>query len=246
LRRQSFGGWPADGGSLSLRERFDVRRHGLRLCGYAFESQPEVGLRLFIGEAAGSRRPLETRLEVQGADEWSDWFRLMVRGFTEELAEAGVTGPNTVPSAESGKFIEELTTRLRSTRTRIAWLAPRGVGVNGWNANAKQAIQIRRRFMLLGQTVDGMRVWDIRRAVQVLREIEGRRLGSLRLAGRGEMGVNALYASLYEPDVAGLELSGLPVSHHEGPDYLNVLKFVDIPEALGLARNRMGAEQVPP
>jgi hypothetical protein len=118
------------------------------------------------------------------------------------------------------------------------------VGFTAWKADSKQEVQIRRRFMLLGQTLDGMRVWDVRRAIQALREIEGRRLGSFSLAGHGETGVNALYASLYEPDVTGLRLSKLPVSHREGPDYLNVMKYLDIPEALELARGRMGVEQV--
>jgi dienelactone hydrolase len=244
LKRQCFGGWPAEGGPLSLRERFDVKRHGLRLRAYEFESQPEVRLRLFIAEATGSRKPQQTLLEVQGAQEWSDWFQLMAHGFAEELAQAGAPGSGLAPQSEAGKSFEELTARLRSTRTRIAWLAPRGVGPTAWKADSKQEVQIRRRFMLLGQTLDGMRVWDVRRAVQALREIEGRRLERLTLAGCGEMGVQALYASLYEPEVTGLVLSKLPASHREGPDYLNVMKYLDIPEALELARGRMGVEQV--
>jgi hypothetical protein len=244
LRRQCFGGWPAEGGSLSLRERFDVKRHGLRLRAYEFESQPEVRLRLFIAEATGSRRPRQTLLEVQGAEQWSDWLQLMAHGFAEELAQAGAPGPSLASQSEAGKSFDELTVRLRSTRTRIVWLAPRGVGPTAWKADSRQEVQIRRRFMLLGQTLDGMRVWDVRRAVQALREIESRPLGRLRLTGRGEMGVHVLYASFYESEVTGLVLSKLPVSHREGPDYLNVMKYLDIPEALELARGRMGVEQV--
>jgi dienelactone hydrolase len=244
VRRQCFGGWPAEGGPLSLRERFEVKRHGLRLRAYEFESQPEVRLHLFIAEARGSHRPRQTRLEVQGADEWSEWLQLKAHGFAEELAEAGTPGPSLAPPSEAGRSFDELTGRLRSTRTRIAWLAPRGIGPTAWKGDAKQEVQIRRRFMLLGQTLDGMRVWDVRRAIHALREIEGRRLRPLWLAGHGEMGVNALYAGLYEPDVAGLELAKLPASHREGPAYLNVMKYLDIPEALELARGRMGVEQV--
>ncbi len=237
LRRRCFGGWPAEGGPLSLRERFDVKRHGLRLRGYEFESQPEVRLRLFIAEATGSRKPQQTRLEVQGAQQWSDWIQLMAHDFAGELARAGAPGPSLASPSEAAKSFEELTARLRSTRTCLAWLAPRGVGPTAWNADPKQQVQIRRRFMLLGQTLDGMRVWDVRRAMQALREIEGRRLERLTLTGRGEMGVHALYASLYEPEVTGLALSKLPASHREGPDYLNVMKYLDMPESLELARS---------
>ena len=229
---------------MSLRERFEVKRHGLRLRAYEFESQPEVRLHLFIAEAAGSRKPRQTLLEVQGAEQWSDWLRLMAHGFAEELAPEALSGPSLAPRSDAGRSFDELTARLRSTRTRMAWLAPRGVGPTAWKADPKQEAQIDRRFMLLGQTLDGMRVWDVRRAIHALREIEGRRLRPLWLAGHGEMGVNALYAGLYEPDVAGLELAKLPASHREGPAYLNVMKYLDIPEALELARSRMGVEQV--
>jgi hypothetical protein len=37
--------------------------------------------------------------------------------------------------------------------------------------DAGKQVQIRRRFQLLGQTVDGMRVWDVRRALAVVRSL---------------------------------------------------------------------------
>jgi hypothetical protein len=44
------------------------------------------------------------------------------------------------------------------------------------------------------------------------------------------MGVNALYAALFEPAVRKLDLVDLPQSQMQGPDYLNVLKVTDIPQ----------------
>jgi hypothetical protein len=55
------------------------------------------------------------------------------------------------------------------------------------------------------------------------------------------MGVNALYAALFEPAIRDLELSDLPNSHAAGPDYLNVLQLLDIPQALALAGERVKA-----
>ena len=52
------------------------------------------------------------------------------------------------------------------------------------------------------------------------------------------MGVNALYASLFEPGISGLDLHRMPSSHAEGPDYLNVLKILDIPQAAAMAASR--------
>ena len=86
--------------------------------------------------------------------------------------------------------------------------------------------------MLLGQTLDGMRVWDIRCAVQALKSLPRFRKAAITLQARGEMGVDAAYAALFQPEVKSLQLEALPSSHMQGPDYLNVLKFWDIPQML--------------
>ena len=92
--------------------------------------------------------------------------------------------------------------------------------------------------MLLGQTLDSMRVWDIRTAIQSLGTLESTR-APVELSARGPMSINALYASLFEDNVQTLQLVNPPASHRDGPDYLNVLKVLDIPEALDLARTRL-------
>ena len=94
--------------------------------------------------------------------------------------------------------------------------------------DTKAQTHIRRRFMLLGQTLDGMRVWDIRRAIRTIPTPENRHL---TLRSRREMDVNALYAALFETGVASLNLVELPESHRNGPDYLNVLQVLDVQEA---------------
>jgi hypothetical protein len=38
--------------------------------------------------------------------------------------------------------------------------------------------------------------------------------------------------------VAQLDLWDLPASHREGPDYLNVLRFLEIPQAVAMAAER--------
>jgi hypothetical protein len=44
-----------------------------------------------------------------------------------------------------------------------------------------------------------------------------------------------LYAALFEPDVARLDLWHPPASHRQGPTFLNVLSLLDMPQALALA-----------
>jgi hypothetical protein len=90
--------------------------------------------------------------------------------------------------------------------------------------------------MLLGQTLDSMRVWDIRKSLQVIRSRD--RNCSIIIRADGVMAANALYAAILEPPVAALTLSRLPRTHAEAPDYLNVLRVLDLPQAVAMAAAR--------
>ena len=118
----------------------------------------------------------------------------------------------------------------------VAYFSPRGLAADTWTGDAKKQVQIRRRFMLLGQTLDSMRVWDIRQAIRAVRAKYPS--AELRVEGRGTQAVNLLYASLFESGIAGMVLHDLPTSHQQGPDYLNVLRVMDIPVALKIAEGR--------
>ena len=96
-------------------------------------------------------------------------------------------------------------------------------------------IHVRRRFPLIGQTLDGQRVWDVRRAITALRLAPDLKGVPLWLQGKGEMAGIALYAALFEPDVARLDLWHPPASHRQGPTFLNVRRILDLPQAVALA-----------
>jgi hypothetical protein len=122
---------------------------------------------------------------------------------------------------------------ILSNHAVVAYFAPRGIGLSAWNSDERVQTHIRRRFMLLGQTLDSMRVWDIRRAVQTLRTLSYTN-PPVALQAEGPMAVNVLYASLFEP-VADLQLWALPSTHVQGPDYLNIMRSLDVPQALFLS-----------
>ena len=115
---------------------------------------------------------------------------------------------------------------------------PRGTGPNGWGGDEKKQIQIRRRFMLLGQTLEGMQVWDARRAVAAVRSMPQFKDARIRLTGRGPMAGVALYAALFEPGVDEVELIDPPASHMQGPHFLNVLRVLDMPQAVAMAAEK--------
>ena len=89
--------------------------------------------------------------------------------------------------------------------------------------------------MLVGQTLDGMRVWDIRRGIQACGRVAGIESLPLWMQAKRDMAVNALYAAVFEQKIERADLWRLPQSHRNGPDYLNVLRILDIPQAVAIA-----------
>ena len=225
LREKVFGGWPAEPPAaqavLSKTQVLD----GLRYETYLLPIQPGIVLPLEVTYEAGVQQPKELLLKVLDQPQWTN-------GLTQSL----LTGRGLEQSAP------ELLARVRSGGEALAFFAPRGIDPAGWPQKPVQATQVRRRFMLLGQTLDGMRVWDIRYAVRALAALPALSGTSLTVQAEGQMGINSAYAALFEPGIRRLELSRLPRSHTEGPDYLNVLKVWDIPQMLEALRRRTDLE----
>jgi len=241
LREKCFRGWPEEPAPIELNEAWVVVRDGVRFAAYDFTSQEYVHLRLYVADA-NRPKPQGVTLRLLDESTWPGWLDLMSVGFAKELAEENrIASLLTTPTPKGGHRDSQFTQwrrEIQSGNRATAWLAPRGIGLTAWNPTERQKPHINRRFMLLGQTVDTMRTWDIHRAVQALHGLAALRGVPLEIEGRGRMAGNALYAALFEPDIAGLHLRDLPPSHREGPDYLNVLRFLDVPQAVALAADR--------
>jgi hypothetical protein len=117
---------------------------------------------------------------------------------------------------------------------RVYLLQPRGGGRQAWTQKSPPNY-VKRAHVLFGQTVEQGRVWDIAAAVRYRPpETAAGERKHWRVMGRGRAGILAAYAALLEPDIAEIIVIDPPVSHREGPIFLNVLRILDIPEALGL------------
>ena len=104
--------------------------------------------------------------------------------------------------------------------------------------------QIRRRYMLIGQTLDSTRVLELSRTLQRLISEHNHKDSPLIIKAEANMAVNAIYAGLLlDPGIwkttkVKFHLSHLPASHMEGPDYLNIMKVTRLGESLAsLARH---------
>lgn len=117
-----------------------------------------------------------------------------------------------------------------------AYFLPRSAG---WVGDERTQTHVRRRFNLLGQTADGMRVWDVRQAIELLASLGFAEGASIDVTAQGDMAGVALHAALFEPSVKSLELYDLPSSHRDGPVFLNVLRYLDVPQVVAMAAERM-------
>jgi dienelactone hydrolase len=245
LREKTFGGWPENPGPLSVRPTLTVARSGVRLRAFEFSSQTGVKLRLFVAQRSGGRKPRRVQFTVLDQSAWLAWEHVMKAAFAEELKALDTDsegdghlregdGPE---GADAGRWVQ-LREWLVTGDTAIVWMAPRGIGRRAWTMREPKWTHIRRRFALLGQTLDGMRVWDVIRGVGATRSVQGLEELPVEVRAAGDMGVNALMAALFEPGVAELELTGLPASFRDGPDYLSVLRIFEIPQAVAIAAER--------
>lgn len=120
--------------------------------------------------------------------------------------------------------------------TAAAVVYPRGVGPTRWaEPGSATETHIRRRFPLIGQTLEGGRVWDVRRAVAVLSVVANGQ--AVELIGDGTAAGIALYASLYEPNVTAVSLIRPPTSFRDptSPAFLGAAKILDHPHAVAVA-----------
>lgn len=119
----------------------------------------------------------------------------------------------------------------------VLLIAPRGTGTTAWADPPPFYVQ--RALALLGRTVDGDRVKDVAAvAASILPPRDERDGTPWCIAGRGRAGVIAAYAALFESRLAEVVLVDPPVTHREGPILLNVLRVLDLPDALGLLAPR--------
>lgn len=94
---------------------------------------------------------------------------------------------------------------------------------------------IERSLALLGQTADSGRVRDVASFLVMWKEAKNGAGGQVRVVGREQAGVIAAYAAVFVPGIVNeVVILDPPTSHRDGPHFLNVMRVLDIPEALGL------------
>lgn len=124
--------------------------------------------------------------------------------------------------------------KSRAASMHIVW--PRGVGIKIWDDQTEW--KIRRSAMLLGRTLDDMRLFDVLCAIDHVINQPGFDDGELTVIGEGCAGMLGAYAALLDSRVTRVVLRSPPLSHKTGPIFLNILRYCDVPQALAMLAPR--------
>lgn len=233
LKSQVFAGWPQQVAVVGLTERGVDDAAGIQMSTHDFESEPGIRLRLYLTHPAGLRlEDLElVTLNVLDAEGWRDFCQTYASRFAKLIETVASVEPDEKAFEREKKMFETF-------KWGMAYVCPRGIGATEWSGNEKTQTHRLRCFYLLGQTLDSMRVWDIRRSVQALKQISGMGTKPLWIQAHRDMAADAVYASLFEEGISRLDLHEMPNSHELGPAYLNILKYLDLPQAVAMAAER--------
>jgi dienelactone hydrolase len=223
LREKVFAGWPAEDVPLNAKLAFSETRGELKLSAWDFTSQHDVRLRLYFLESAAGKPVESVALHVLDETSWFSWLGGVRALFDAPLAEELRDTTNS-PSLDPGA-LRKSQAELAQKPVALAFIAPRGVGLTAWSGGDKRLTQIRRRFMLVGQTLAGMQVWDIRRAVQMVHYVREGDRAKVELHAEGAMSTQAHLATLFEPSVRKLDAG--PAANPNAVDYLNFSRLLD-------------------
>jgi len=138
---------------------------------------------------------------------------------------------------EDPQSIQEIFSQARNPGSVMRMVVyPRGIGAVSWTKYQWKTIL--RNAMYCGHTVDSLRLWDVLQGVKILRSMDGVNPDRITILGNGISGILGLYAALLDPNIHQVFLIRPPVSHVDGPIFLNILRFLDLPEAAALLAPR--------
>ena len=238
LREKTFRGWPAEEEALNAKRVFRTEYEGVVFEAFDFDSQELIRLRAYIAYRKGLEKPSRVDLEVLNEEYWHKYLRLGRPAFanvwTDELELAEIKADALVTEKQRLAITKRMADIRKGDVVFVAFM-PRGHGLSALTQDKQHITQTRRRFMLLGQTLAGMQVWDVRRCVRLVRELgyECR----LTLWGYDSTSSLVALAALYE-QIATVHVMGYPENDKVQPDYLNISRIVTPSQILELTRQR--------
>jgi dienelactone hydrolase len=222
LNKYVFAGWPEQAVGISIAKIEQLEAENLQLDIYSIKTEVNIELPLLSIRSANYSG---SEGEMQVADD-AKWQTL-------EPALTRLFGKKELWFEESidGAVATRLKNEIRE-KGQIIYLPIRGSGIAKYTADDLALTHIKRRYYLLGQTLEGMQTWDILQGIKVINDLMPE-IRSIR--ARESTSVMLAYASLYTDMHHTLYLEAPALTHDSGPAYLNVRKYLDIPQAFLMA-----------
>ncbi|MCB0669434.1 MAG: acetylxylan esterase [Saprospiraceae bacterium] len=184
---------------------------------YNLQSQEHVDLPLLILKNKSKDRETD-EIRVLDSLEWSKLRPILLAAY----------GQNQLWKADEVISIDQNYLSDLKSGGDIIFLPVRGAGIAAYSVDEKTLLHIRRRYFLLGETLASAQTFDISQGISAVKEI----LPDLNLIkASGPTAVQLIYATL-DREGYTLDLVDPNSSHRDGPHYLNVLKYLDVPAAI--------------
>jgi dienelactone hydrolase len=228
LQDRSLRGWPKSPPELRTTLTGAKESGGVRLRVFEYSSDDDTRLTLYELGATKWTEYSAAMVTVLDRNGWEQWRSTVGSAFGDLVPGSTRAGTGRAPDSNAADFFNE------HDWARV-YIAPRGVGPSRWVGDRKKDTHIQRRFALLGQSWDGMQVWDVCRAIQVIKQTSGLEAATIRLDSDGAQAGIALYAGIFCPAVDEIHLRNPSRTHRDGPYFLNVLRYLDMPQAIALA-----------
>jgi dienelactone hydrolase len=136
---------------------------------------------------------------------------------------------------DDARSIQELVREVAMKNSAVILAVfPRGTGE--WNHTTWKAML--RNAMHVGETVDSMRLRDVLAAAEALRNQPDVDPARITVMGKGVAGALGLYAALLDERLHQVIVMDPPETHAQGPIFLNILRYTDLPQAASLLAPR--------
>lgn len=240
------GGEPRDARNARVHEWFTAGTPPVRYSSARAWERRKIALAAELREKvfrALPAAPRNARMDKTAAvNEWtiaSD-DTVPVRALWRKIRVQSGSQPAVLYIASDGDDVVAINQTISGLKTPdnfsrlVVW--PRGVGEIPWNKTFWKSTM--RNAMHVGETVDSMRLADVLAAVDVLARQDGVDAKRITVLGKGVSGALGLYAAILDPRIEHVVLIDPPSTHAEGPIFLNVLRYTDLPEAASLVAPR--------
>lgn len=228
LEDEVFNGWPEPDEAAPLQAERVARgeRDGVAVLLIEYTSQPGVRLELLtLAEPSGEEVDRVDLVVVP------DELAGSVLESLKPVALGEDPPPDSISPSEA-LFHYRIIAGEENPGVPIGFVFTRGIGETAWPE--EEETHLRRRFPLIGQTLAGMRTWDLRRAIAAIGEIPEYAEAAVTLtAARTEVPL-AVFAAVFEPGVRQVRLRQVPKTLRDGPIFLNLDRVMDLDQGIGL------------